>query len=64
MSHSYEETRSVAIDLLLGNESPIYPLNQYQHFMLDIGIVFDKREGKNVSHEPQLDHGDKEIFLS
>lgn len=63
MAYSYEEIRKVAIDLLVGHEAPIYNLSQYQHFILSVGAVFAKREGKTPDpHNGHLDREDKEIF--
>lgn len=46
MTYSYEEIRNVALDLLAGREPPVFQLTQYLHFVLSVGSVFAKREGK------------------
>jgi hypothetical protein len=51
MTYSYEEIRSVALDLLAGRESPAYDLSQYQHFLISVGVVLAKREGKQIDSQ-------------
>jgi hypothetical protein len=64
MTHSYEEIRKVAIELLAGHEAPTYCLTQYEHFRLSVGGVFSRREGINSDSQfPPLDREDNEIFL-
>lgn len=67
MSHSHEEIRAVALDILSGRESAHYEATQYEHLRLGIGEVFARREGKiRPGHfgEPHtLDAVDNEIFL-
>jgi hypothetical protein len=64
MTHSYEEIRSVAIDLLSGRESPSYNLSQYENLRISIGNTFAKREGKTPDpYNSQLNSEENEIFL-
>lgn len=49
MDHSYEEIRSVALDLLAGRERAVYDLNQYQHLLLGVGAVFRQREDSSIN---------------
>jgi len=64
MTYSYEEIRSVALDLLAGRESPAYDLSQYQNFLISVGTAFAKREGKEVDpHNIYLNGEEKEILL-
>jgi hypothetical protein len=67
MPHSYEEIRSVALDILAGREHVAYEPSQYQHLLIGIGEVFARREGRiqpghfGATHTP--DHQDRETFL-
>jgi len=64
MTYSYEEIRNVALDLLAGRESPVFQLTQYLHFLLCVGAVFAKREGRQ-NEDPNHHHltiEEKEIF--
>ncbi len=64
MGHSYEEIRTVAIELLSEHENPNYPLTQYEHFRLSVGGVFARREGREIDPQyPPLDNEDNEFFL-
>jgi len=64
MGHSYEEIRTVAIELLSGHENPNYSLTQYEHFRLNVGGVFARREGREIDPQyPPLDNEDNEFFL-
>lgn len=67
MSHSHEEIRAAALDILSGRESVHYDTSQYEHLRLGIGEVFARREGKIQPgyHGAQypLDIADSEIFL-
>lgn len=49
MPHSYEEIRSVALDILVGREKVSYGLNQYQHLSIGIAEVLARREGRKES---------------
>ena len=69
MDHSFEEIRNVVFDILAGRElGPYrYSLDQYQHLMLAVALVFFKREGENKRRhnvgDPNLSASDKEKFL-
>jgi hypothetical protein len=65
MPHSYEEIRSVALDILSGREQVKYPASQYEHLRIGIGEVFARREGtsQSGSGRPDLDGYDNETFL-
>jgi hypothetical protein len=64
MPHSYEEIRSVALDILAGRENVQYQPVQYEHIRLGIAEVFARREGRpREAHPPQLDRADSEIYL-
>lgn len=67
MDHSYEEIRSVVLDLLAGRERAYYDLNQYQHLLIGVASVFLQRESGNihgpVGGSPMLSPADREKFL-
>lgn len=67
MSHSYEELRSVALDILVGREKLPDKPSQYEELSSGIGQVLAQREGKiQLDHSGTtypLDKQDKEIFL-
>ena len=72
MNHSYEEIRDVAIDLLAGREQGTYDLNQYEHLLVGVAEVFQKRAGTSPQQGfqvwgsqsgAQLSHQDREHFL-
>jgi hypothetical protein len=74
MAHSYEEIRSVAIDILATRAAVRYEPSQYQHLLLGVGEVFERREPPQTSPgrgrtftmgggENTLDHADRETFL-
>lgn len=64
MPHSYEEIRSIALDILAERESVQYPPVQYEHIKLGIAEVFARREGRQrEALPPQLDRSDSEIYL-
>jgi len=72
MGHSYEEIRSVCLDLLAGREKPSRcDLSQYQHLMIGVADVFLQREGPSRDEGPrifgggetQLSRADRELFL-
>ena len=62
MDHSYEEIRSVVLDLLAGREKAPYDLSQYQHLMIGVASVFLQRENENIrgpeQGSPQLSLAD------
>jgi hypothetical protein len=69
MNHSFEEIRSAAIDLLSGRESASHDLNQYEHLLLAVSDVFQRRDGSapRLQHfstaQATLSNHDREIFL-
>jgi len=46
MPHSYEEIRSVALDVLSGRENVAHQPTQYEDLKLGVGEVFARREDK------------------
>lgn len=66
-NHSYEEIRSVALDLLAGREKAYYDLSQYENFKISIASALQKRDsGDNqVPYErpANLSPADREIYL-
>jgi hypothetical protein len=67
MPHSYEEIRSIALDILAGREKVPYEPSQYEHLSLGIGQVFAQREGRiqpgHFGATYPLDAQDKEALL-
>lgn len=67
MTHSFEEIRSVALDILAGREQVQWAPTQYQNLMTDIGEVFARREGKiqpgHFGATYALEPVDRERFL-
>ncbi|HKV94962.1 MAG TPA: hypothetical protein VJW20_20620 [Candidatus Angelobacter sp.] len=69
MNHSFEEIRSVALDLLAGRESASHPLDQYERLLLAVSDVFQRREGRPArfqhfsTAQAALSNQDREIFL-
>ena len=68
MSHSHEEIRSVALDILSGRETVHYEPSQYENLRLGIAEVFAIREGRLKKGQYggvscNLDPQDSEIFL-
>jgi len=72
MSHSYEEIRSVVIDILAGREKGSYEPNQYANLLHCVGDVFERRDPPQPGRtrmismsgsNPNLDAADREIFL-
>ena len=72
MGHSYEEIRSVCLDLLAGREKPSQlDLNQYAHLQIGVAEVFLRREGPSKGGDPplfdrgypQLSPADRDLFL-
>ena len=69
MSHSYEEIRNAALDVLAGRIKPSYSPDQYAHLMIGVAEVFarqDANPGQAVhisgSHA-ELRGDDRELFL-
>lgn len=71
MDHSFEEIRSVALDLLAGRERTSDELSQYQSLLVAIAQVFERREGNPHQRSyqgggmfgPSLSANDRELFL-
>jgi hypothetical protein len=68
MSHSYEEIRAVAIDILAGRENTSHGATQYANLEAGIAEVFARRTGcqgpQNVSgSDAQLERQDADLFL-
>jgi hypothetical protein len=69
VDHSFEEIRSVALDLLAGRERGSYDLTQYQHFLIAVSQVFERREGgpRTQQHfstaSVSLSSHDQDLFL-
>lgn len=67
MSHTFEEIRSVAMDIIAGREPMISSSTQYEHLSLSIGNALARRENRiNPTHQGAtypLDHEDREMFL-
>jgi hypothetical protein len=71
VDHSYEEIRSVALDILAGREKASCDPTQYQNLLIGIASVFERREGP-VQQQPsrllrsgdsQLSIADRDLFL-
>ncbi len=74
MAHSYEEIRSVTIDVLAGRETGSYKAEQYTSLQHVVGEVFERRDppqpqqGRSRTFtmsggSSSLDREDREIFL-
>lgn len=66
MNHSYEEIRSVALEIISEKEMVSHTPNQYEHLRTGIAEVFSRREnGTNQDRLAQhrLSNEDSEIFL-
>lgn len=64
MSHSYEEIRDVALDILAGRENVQYPAVTYEQIKLGIAEVFARREGRPCEGLPShLDRAESETYL-
>ena len=67
MSHTYEELRAAALDILAGREQVSYEASQYEHLSLGLGQVFARREGRiqpgDFGATYPLKAEDKELLL-
>ena len=72
MDHSYEEIRTVALDLLAEREKASYTLSQYGHLMTGIAEVLQRREAPGSDGgsrravgdtNARLSRADREVFL-
>ncbi len=67
MDHTYEEIRNVVIDIIAEREKVDYSPNQYQHLVLGVAEVFQRREGRAAAsplyhQEPQLSGNDSDLL--
>lgn len=65
MDHAYEEIRSVVIDILAGRERTAYEPSQYQHMLLGLAEVLERRDGRSRQdrhHQAQPSTADRELF--
>jgi hypothetical protein len=62
MPHSYEEIRSVVLDIFSGREQIRLEAKTYNSLRDAIAKVFNRREGRQVE-KPRLDDQDNDIFL-
>lgn len=69
MSHSYEEIRNAALEVLAGRIQPSYSPDQYAHLMIGVAEVFAKQDatpGQAVhisGSQAELQGDDRELFL-
>ncbi len=68
--HGYEEIRTAALDLLAGREKASYDVNQYEHLLIGVAEVLQRRgqpqQQQNVfmgGGTPSLSNADREVFL-
>jgi hypothetical protein len=64
MDHSYEEIRSVVLDILAGREKTNYSPEQYNSLVTGVAEVLDRREGsgsQNRHGDPVLSGTDREL---
>jgi hypothetical protein len=64
MDHTYEEIRSVTIDILAGREQTAYSPEQFASVLHGVGEVLERREGRGGQdrhHEPQTSASDREL---
>ncbi|HEY6803735.1 MAG TPA: hypothetical protein VI306_09165 [Pyrinomonadaceae bacterium] len=63
MEHSYEELRSVALDILAGREQVYYEPSQYEHLKSGIADVLASRQRGQRMVNSQLSNHDGQLFL-
>lgn len=56
MDHSYEEIRSAVIDIIARREKTSYPPTQFEHLLLGVAEVFDRRSGQSQSERHHQSH--------
>ena len=67
MDHSYEEIRSVILDILAGRENVNYSPNQFAHLKAGVAEVFERREDTSQQRsfssrsDAQLSYNDREL---
>jgi hypothetical protein len=54
MDHSYEEIRSVVLEIILGTEKTGYEVNQFQHLIGGVEEVLERRAGRPVERHGGL----------
>lgn len=68
MSHTYEEIRNAALDVIADREKTKYEASQYVHLMSGVAEVFSRRDasprqGAPITRDdPNLPHAEREIF--
>lgn len=53
MEHSYEELRTIVLEIISGREKVSYPAEQFQHLVLGVAEVLERREGKEQPDRQQ-----------
>lgn len=64
MDHSYEELRSLTLDILAGRERPSYSPDQFAHLVIGVAEVVEQREGRSDRRrgsDAQLSVTDREL---
>jgi hypothetical protein len=65
IDHTYEEIRSVVIDILAGRERTAYAPEQFTNLIHGVGEVLERRESgasRDRHNQPQLSAADRELF--
>ena len=63
VDHSYEEIRSVIIDIFAKRERTSYECSQFAHLKIGVAEVFARREGANAN-QPGTIFGGRDAQLS
>jgi hypothetical protein len=63
MDHSYEEIRNVVLDIIARRERTAYEPSQFQHLLLGVAEVFDRRAGNVSSGRFQQSHPTTDLTL-
>ena len=61
MGHTYEEIRNVVIDILIGREKVNYSPDQYANLLIDVGEVFQRREG--LQNSPSMFRTESSVII-
>lgn len=63
MDHSYEELRTIVLEIIAGSEKVSYTPDQFQHLVLGVAEVLERREGKGQSdwHQSRLSPTDSDL---
>jgi hypothetical protein len=64
MDHSYEEIRSVIIDILAGRENTSYDCSQFAHLKIGVAEVFARRDGTTGNQHRHSITGGRDAQLS